>query len=135
MKAIKKLIAYITLSNAFRALCVIAVLLAADLAGQVINFTNNHTIVVRSPLQTPIVISAKAEQVVQAAAEPVVYLSEQDELKDYVSAKFGKDAPIALAIMQAESHGNAEALHVNGNETADFGCMQINSIHLVKGVK
>jgi lysozyme-related protein Hpa2 len=39
--------------------------------------------------------------------------------------------PLVLrAIAWQESHGNADAMHVNRNGSVDYGMMQINSIHL-----
>jgi lysozyme-related protein Hpa2 len=40
-------------------------------------------------------------------------------------------SPIVLrAIAWQESHGNAKAIHRNGNGSIDYGMMQINSVHL-----
>jgi hypothetical protein len=113
---------------------VCALLLAGDLAGQVINFTNNHTITFQSPFQAPVVLKAKASTQPVHVVQPVIYLDEKTELKDYVCSKKW-DCATAYAIMMAESHGNAEALNANANHTVDLGCMQVNSIHLVKGIK
>jgi lysozyme-related protein Hpa2 len=40
-------------------------------------------------------------------------------------------SPLVLrAIAWHESHGNASAIHRNGNGSIDYGMMQINSVHL-----
>lgn len=45
---------------------------------------------------------------------------------------FGKDCDTALAIMRAESHYRHDAININKNGTADFGCFQLNSVHLAQ---
>ena len=42
----------------------------------------------------------------------------------------GEDQPIAVAVAQAESGGDPNATHLNGNGTTDFGLWQINSVHV-----
>lgn len=41
----------------------------------------------------------------------------------------GHDRVIAAAVAMAESSGNAHAIHINDNGTADYGLWQINSVH------
>lgn len=55
-------------------------------------------------------------------------------IKKYICDKFGVwDCKTALAIVDAESHFQEEAIHVNDNGTVDLGCWQINSIHFKAG--
>lgn len=37
-----------------------------------------------------------------------------------------------LAIMAAESHGNHNAYHINTDGSVDFGCMEVDSVHLAQ---
>lgn len=46
--------------------------------------------------------------------------------KEYIQLVFGKDAPTALAVMTAESHGNAYAINKNKDGSYDLGCWQLN---------
>jgi hypothetical protein len=56
-------------------------------------------------------------------------------IKKYICDKFGPyDCKIALSIVAAESSFKEEAINVNTNGTVDFGCWQVNSIHLKKGI-
>lgn len=50
----------------------------------------------------------------------------------YGCNKFGDECKTFLAIFRAESSMNKKAINVNTDGTVDFGCMQINSIHLKK---
>lgn len=81
--------------------------------------------------QKPLDISKKqlvinTTQIVQAA----VNNSPLTEDQQYACNKFGKDCAVAIAIMRAESHYRSAAINVNSNGSVDFGCWQINSIHL-----
>jgi len=47
-------------------------------------------------------------------------------------AEYGVDIKIICAIIQTESGGNHKAFNRNRNHTADYGIMQINSVHGIK---
>ncbi len=52
-------------------------------------------------------------------------------IKKYICDKFGTfDCKTALAINSAEGNFQDEVFHVNTNGSVDFGCWQINSIHI-----
>jgi hypothetical protein len=54
-------------------------------------------------------------------------------LKKYICDKWGVfDCKTALAVFTAESGLREDALHINENNTIDFGIAQINSIHYKK---
>ena len=74
---------------------------------------SKHTNVIISPVATP---SGKTTMVVS------------DE--EYIRAKFGNHGDIAVAIVKAESGLKADIVHVNNNNSVDFGCWQVNSVHL-----
>lgn len=61
---------------------------------------------------------------------PVSILSEKDVYK--LICSYGWNCKTALAIARAESGLNCKAIHLNRNNTEDFGLMQINSIHAAK---
>lgn len=58
----------------------------------------------------------------------LTYPGEVDtDIKRYICDKFGVyNCKTALAIVEAESNFNDQAIHINSNNSADLGCWQIN---------
>jgi len=98
-------------------------------------FFESNKFVFQSPivahLQAPIYIT-KREKVVTIVRKESADQNYNPLTPDqqYLCNKFGKDCRIALAIFRAESGLNKKALNVNKGGSVDFGCMQINSVHL-----
>lgn len=87
----------------------------------------------RSPLlmQDAIILSSKiepAKTITVVQADTNVSPLTPDE--QYGCNLFKADCKTFLAILAAESHANHAAINVNTDNSVDFGCMQINSVHL-----
>ena len=95
------------------------------------NWYNSHTIIYQTPVevsfQQPVVIEIRKPQVIK---KTIVY-EYPDEIdtpiEKYICEKFGQyDCRVALAIVQAESGFNDQAMGVNTNGSVDLGLWQIN---------
>ena len=96
-----------------------------------IQFFNTYEVSFQSPIifQNPVVLNYRQQTVFyQLFADANVNPLSEDQ--QYVCNKFGKDCRVALAIFRAESGLSPNAISVNKDGSVDFGCMQINSIHL-----
>lgn len=99
-------------------------------------FFDHYRIVFQTPVhmqfQTPVYPVKRVPTIItvteQAKANENINPLTEDQ--QYLCNKFGKDCKTALAIFRAESGLNAKAINVNTNGSVDFGCMQINSVHL-----
>jgi hypothetical protein len=99
-------------------------------------FFNSYTLHAQTPVklkfQVPVYATHRKATVITIMAEAKTPTDVNPLTPDqqYLCNKFGPDCKIALAIFRAESGLNAKAINVNKNGSVDFGCMQINSIHL-----
>lgn len=104
---------------------------------KIVKFFDHNQIVFQNPvhvgLQTPVYIAPRDNNVKVIrevmASENINPLTPDQQ---YLCNKFGKDCVTALAIFRAESGMNNKAINVNKDGSVDFGCMQINSVHLKK---
>src|SRR3990167_3754679 len=97
----------------------------------------SHRIVARAPvevrLQKPITVEdivpeVIVEKYVLDFPEPI-----DTPLEKYICEKFGAyDCKTALAVFTAESGLREDAMHINTNNTIDYGIAQINSVHFDK---
>jgi hypothetical protein len=92
---------------------------------------NTHLIIYRSPVKvgfySPISIELRKEKII----EKKIIMDYPDQIdtpiKKYICDKFGAyDCKIALAIVQAESGFNDQAIGSNTNGSVDLGLWQIN---------
>jgi len=99
-------------------------------------FFDTHTINYQYPISVhityhkPIYFTPRVVSVNQTIVNSIEKNSPLTPDQQYVCDKFGKDCNIALAIFRAESGFKHDAININSNGTVDFGCFQINSIHL-----
>ncbi|SRR6266849_8364763 len=110
-------------------ICAFALLLFCTY--RTIRFFNTYELIFRSPVifRNPIVLHLRQQTVFyQLYRDTNVNPLSEDQ--QYLCNKFGKDCKTALAIFRAESGLSAKAINVNTNGSVEFGCMQINSIHL-----
>jgi hypothetical protein len=102
------------------------------------NWFEHHRFIFHAPVvltfYTPIKIEIRVPEVI-VKEQIVEYPGEIDTpIKKYICDKFGPyDCKIALAINCAEGNFRDEVFHVNDNGTIDFGCWQINQIHITDG--
>jgi soluble lytic murein transglycosylase-like protein len=77
-------------------------------------------------------IPRKAALALVIAAAGMMPSGAQAEVDCFLAAAaYQHVSPVVLrAIAWQESHGNASAVHRNGNGSIDYGMMQINSVHL-----
>ncbi len=113
---------------------IILAVLGILIAGFIGFYINGHNFDWRTPIkfQSPLVISTKSfgiKTIIQTvhASENISPLTPDQQ---YGCNLFGKDCATFLAIFRAESNYRHDAININSNNTVDFGCMQINSVHL-----
>lgn len=100
-------------------------------------FFNHYQIKTQAPVEfhkplwiVPRVLAVYTTTVVQADQLPL------NENEKYLCIKFGGQCRTALQIQHLENGNEAcDRMNVNDNHTVDFGFMQINTVHLNKGVK
>lgn len=99
-------------------------------------FFNSYTLHAQTPVkvkfQTPVYATRRTATIITitAAAKTSSDINPLTPDQQYLCNKFGADCKIALAIFRAESGMNHNAIGINKNGSVDFGCMQINSVHL-----
>ena len=115
----------------------IVLLIGAFIAVEAINnfFDKNYlqfNKVLTVILKVPVEIKKRVPQVKTLVLD---YPGEIDTpIKKYICDKFGPyDCKVALAINASEGNFVDEVFHVNNNSTIDFGCWQINQIHIKSG--
>jgi soluble lytic murein transglycosylase-like protein len=114
----------------------VALGLSIAIVVNVTSFVHTHQFSYQSPVTFNQFVSVQekkapvlAVQIVEAApVEP----DPLNPIERYACNTFGKDCKIALAIMQAESHEDPNAINKNTNGTYDIGIMQINSVHFAQ---
>ena len=78
-------------------------------------------------MQTPVTIKKRVAKVVEKKIAPVSDVKIDTPIKKYICDKFGVyNCKIALAIVQAESGFNDQAINVNTNGSVDLGLWQIS---------
>lgn len=81
-------------------------------------------------IQTP-KISIEERPLLNPVIEVMAYPVEvENDIEQYICDTFGTyECQVAIAVMRAESKGNAEAWNYNTNGTLDIGLWQINEIN------
>jgi hypothetical protein len=86
---------------------------------------------VRLRFQSPLVISLKSPDDVEAWLRADQQGRRLTAYQEYACRKFGPACRVALAIQRAENpKGACEIYHYNSNGTLDWGYFQINTVHL-----
>jgi hypothetical protein len=85
----------------------------------------------RIRFQSPLVISLKSPDDVEAWLRADQQGRRLTAYQEYACRKFGPACRVALAIQRAENpKGACEIYHYNSNGTLDWGYFQINTVHL-----
>lgn len=103
------------------------------------NWFDNNKIEFYSPIKVdikaPIQIKTreKTKVIVKKIMPEIKNVEIDTPIKKYICNKFGlMDCKTALAVAQAESGFNPEAMNLNGGKSLDYGIFQINSVHWKK---
>lgn len=97
-------------------------------------YVNNNEFVWKFPLELQahriLTITPRVTQVVQNVIMPSYPEEIDTDYEKLIANKFGPfDAKMAIAVMYAESGGNASAFNANDNGSVDIGLFQINSVN------
>lgn len=133
-------------------LIVISTLLLVSTTGGIVGlyyitqYTNRHFFKWQSPIkfQRPLLIekravshhgiinTAQATMATNTMATNTMATSISNSIESKITATFGKDAKVAIAVAKAESGLNCNAVNHNKNGSKDFSLFQINEVHRAK---